>query len=328
MVINEKLKFGFALPQGWRWLDEGQGTTAVEQYHFSRKIAQIAEETGYDSVYAYDHLIPNYEENLEKNFFECYTLLSAIMANTTKLRIGQIVTCNSFRNPALLAKMLSTLDVIGNGRAELGIGAGWHEREYISYGYKYPSAIERINQLSESLSIIKAMWVERKATFTGQYFSVKDAFCYPKPVQKPHPTIMVGGTGEKHLLRIAAKHANRYNNPFSSPLQFKRKVSVLKEHCTTVGRDYEEIEKSVLLRCLIRESDDEINKNIKKWKRKGETIEQFKKRICSNIIGTPEQVVSKLNQYVDLGVTHIILHFIAINEQCIKLFYRDVIKKM
>jgi F420-dependent oxidoreductase-like protein len=328
MVINEKLQFGFALPQGWRWLDEGQGTTAVEQYKFSRRIAQIAEETGYDSVYAYDHLIPSYEENLEKNFFECYTLLSAIMANTTKLRIGQIVTCNSFRNPALLAKMLSTLDAIGNGRAELGIGAGWYEGEYLSFGYKYPSSIERIVQLSESLNIIKAMWVERKATFAGQYFSVKDAFCYPKPVQKPHPTIMVGGTGEKHLLRVVAKYANRYNNPFSSPLHFKRKVSILKEHCTTVGRDYKEIEKSVLLRCLIRESDDELNKNIEKWKRKDETIEQFKKRLCSNIIGTPEQVVSKLNQYVDLGVTHVILHFIAINEQCIKLFYRNVIKNM
>jgi alkanesulfonate monooxygenase SsuD/methylene tetrahydromethanopterin reductase-like flavin-dependent oxidoreductase (luciferase family) len=225
--------------------------------------------------------------------------------------------------------MLSTLDVISNGRIELGLGAGWHKREYNSYGYDYPSDKMRIKQLDESLSIIRAMWVKRNATFIGQYYSIKNAVCYPKPVQKPHPTIMVGGCGEKYLLRIVAKHADRYNMPFGSPLQLQRKISVLKEHCRIIGRNYKEIEKSIILRCLIRETEDELHQNIRKWKRKDETTEHFKKRIDNNIVlGTPEHVVSDLKQYVDVGVTHFILHFVGFNIQCLKLFNSKVIKKI
>jgi len=225
--------------------------------------------------------------------------------------------------------MLSTLDVISNGRIELGLGAGWYKDEYISYGYNYPTDKSRINQLDESLNIIKAMWIKKSATFIGKHYSIKDAICYPKPVQKPHPTIMVGGSGEKYLLRVVAKHADRYNMPYSSPLQLQRKISVLKEHCRIIGRDYREIEKSVILRCLIRETEDELHRNIRKWKRKDETTEHFKKRIGTNIVlGTPEHVVSELKEYVDLGVTHFILHFVALNVRCLKLFSSKVIKKI
>jgi alkanesulfonate monooxygenase SsuD/methylene tetrahydromethanopterin reductase-like flavin-dependent oxidoreductase (luciferase family) len=225
--------------------------------------------------------------------------------------------------------MLSTIDVISNGRIELGIGAGWYSGEFMSYGYKYAPYSVRINQLDESLNIIKAMWMERRATFTGQYFSIENAVCYPKPIQIPHPTIMIGGSGEKYLLRLVAKHANRYNSPFCSPKQFGRKISILKDHCRIIGRDFKAIEKSVILKCLIRETENDLDENIKKWKRKEETIEQFKQRLdCNTIIGTPEQIISKLKEYTDLGVTHIILHFIALNEQCLKLFNSKVIKKI
>jgi alkanesulfonate monooxygenase SsuD/methylene tetrahydromethanopterin reductase-like flavin-dependent oxidoreductase (luciferase family) len=171
--------------------------------------------------------------------------------------------------------------------------------------------------------------MERRATFTGQYFSIENAVCYPKPIQMPHPTIMIGGSGEKYLLRVVAKHANRYNSPFCSPKQFGRKSSILEDHCRIIGRDFKEIEKSVILKCLIRETENDLDENIKKWKRKEETIEQFKQRLdCNTIIGTPEQVISKLKEYTDLGATHIILHFIALNEQCLKLFNSKVIKKI
>jgi F420-dependent oxidoreductase-like protein len=329
LLSKRKLQFGFALPQGWRWLDDIPGTTSVKQYEFSKKIAQTADRLGYDSAYAYDHFIPYFKQNLEVNFFECYILLSAIAASTKKLRMGQIVTCNSYRNPALLTKMLSTMDVISNGRVELGIGAGWYEEEYRSYGYDYPSNTIRVKQLDESLSIIKAMWTERRATFSGQYFSVKDAICNPKPVQKPHPTIMVGGSGEKYLLRVAAKHADRYNHPFGYPEELKRKISILKAHCDDVGRDHKEIELSVVIRCLIRETEEEIQKQINSWKGKDETIEQFKKRIDGQAaIGTPEQVISRLNEYIDLGLTHFIIHFIGLNERTLRLFDSKVIKKI
>jgi len=328
-MTKAELKFGFAVPQGWRWLDEGLGNTAVKQYQFSRKVVQIAEAIGYNSVYAYDHFFPIFKENHEKNFFECYTLISAIAATTKRLKIGQIVSCNSFRNPSLLAKMLSTLDAISNGRIELGLGAGWYKDEYNSYGYDYLPDKMRIKQLDEALSIIRAMWVKRNATFIGQYYSIKDAVCYPKPVQKPHPTIMVGGSGEKYLLRVVAKHADRYNLPYGSPLQLQRKISVLKEHCTIIGRDYNEIEKSLILRCLIRETEDELHRNIRKWKRNDETAEHFKQRIDNNVVlGTPEHIVSELKKYIDLGVTHFILHFVGFNLQCLNLFNSKVIKKI
>src|ERR687887_592986 len=193
----------------------------------------------FDSIYAYDHLIPHYKDDIEKNIFECFTLLSSLAVITKKVKIGQIVVCNSYRNPSLLAKMLSTLDIISSGRVELGIGAGWYEQEYVAYGYDFASNRTRIMQLDESLSILKAMWTEKYASFEGKYYKIKDAICNPKPIQKPHPLIMVGGSGEKYLLKVVARHADRYNLFFGSPDEIKRKISLLKEYCSSVGRNYE-----------------------------------------------------------------------------------------
>ena len=145
------------------------------------------------------------------------------LAVTNRVKVGQVVTCNSYRNPALLAKMISTLDVISNGRAELGMGAGWHKEEYIQYGYDFPPALIRIGQLDESISVIKSMWTQKRATFRGKYYSVNDAICNPKPIQKPHPVIMVGGEGERYLLKVVAKHADRYNHPCGSVQGTKKK---------------------------------------------------------------------------------------------------------
>jgi alkanesulfonate monooxygenase SsuD/methylene tetrahydromethanopterin reductase-like flavin-dependent oxidoreductase (luciferase family) len=142
---------------------------------FSKEIAITADNLGFDSIYAYDHLIPFFRDDTEKNIFECCTLLSASAAITNKIRLGQIVTCNSYRNPALLAKMLSTLDVISNGRIELRIGAGWYEKEYVAFGYNFPSHLTRIRQLDESISIIKELWTRKSATFSGRYYKVREA---------------------------------------------------------------------------------------------------------------------------------------------------------
>ena len=142
-------------------------------------------------------------------------------------------------NPALLAKMLSTLDIISEGRIELGIGAGWHKEEYRQYGYNFPPAPIRIEQLDEAITIVKSMWTEGRATFRGKHYSINGAICNPKPVQKPHPVIMVGGEGERYLLKIAAKHADRYNHPCGTIKTLKRKISILKEYCISIGRDHE-----------------------------------------------------------------------------------------
>jgi alkanesulfonate monooxygenase SsuD/methylene tetrahydromethanopterin reductase-like flavin-dependent oxidoreductase (luciferase family) len=325
--LGRNYTFGVVLPQGWRWLDDN-GDTALEQYQFSKNIAELSDGLGYSSAYAYDHMRGGSFsiENHDKNFFESLVLLTSIIPNTKRLRIGQIVLSNSFRNPSLLAKMVSTMDVISNGRVELGIGAGWIEDEYLAYGYDYLSAVDRIRQLEESLCIIRKMWTEKKSTFQGKYYSIKDATCNPKPIQKPYPKIMVGGTG-RHLLKVVAKHADRYNHPFSSPNDIELKLHTLKDHCMVVGRNYHDIELSVLIRCLLVDSYDDLNDVIKAWKKELENLGDFEKRI-SAIVGTPEDIITKINKYIDIGITHFIIHFIGLNENTIRLFDSKVIKKI
>src|SRR5215831_9307192 len=285
------IKFGLVIPQGWRWL-ANHGSSSVEQYEYSRRIARLADALHYHSAYVYDHLWGGSIEknNRDKNFFECFSMLPAIIENTERIRIGQIVTCNSYRNPALISKIISTLDVMSRGRIELGIGAGWSEDEYVSFGfpYPYPSALVRIKQLEEALAIIKLMWTKSESTFSGQYYSIKGALCYPKPLQRPWPTIMVGGTGEAYLLKVVAKYADRYNIPFtSSPDIVKRKVSVLKQHCDTIGRPADSIENSIIVRCLIRKDHDDIMKKIRESKIRPYRINNFRQRVAA-IVGTPQ----------------------------------------
>jgi F420-dependent oxidoreductase-like protein len=315
-----KIRFSLIIPQGWRWLDYN-GTSALEQYAFTKNIVQEAERYGYYSAYAYDHLWggANFRANHDKNFFECFTLLSSLIPITQKIRLGQIVTSNSYRNPALLAKMISTMDVISNGRMDLGIGAGWYEEEYTAFGYQYPRSAIRIKQLDEALSIIKLLWTQPTATFLGEHYIIKDAICNPKPIHRPHPPIMVGGTGEKYLLKTVARHADGYNHPFAPASQVRNRLSALKDHCNTLGRDYQEIELSVLIRCLVRENQGELNNEILKIKTENESHDAFEKRV-SAFVGTPEQVYSKLHDFVDLGITHFILHFVGLNRQALKAF--------
>jgi F420-dependent oxidoreductase-like protein len=333
MSDNNNIKFGLTIPQGWRGgdLPLEEENNPIKQYEFSKSIAKTADNSNFDSIYAYDHLIPHYKDDTEKNIFECFTLLSATTAITERIKIGQVVVCNSYRNPSLLAKMLSTLDVISNGRVELGIGGGWYEEEYMAYGYDFPSNVTRIKQLDESLQIIKAMWTEkRQASFEGKYYTIKNAICNPKPIQKPHPLIMVGGSGEKYLLKVVAKHADRYNLFFGSTDEMKRKIFLLKEHCNSIGRDYkEDIQFSVVLPCIIGESQEEVNNALMQHKRKDKSVEQYIQYLVDGVtIGTPEKILQGLRTYVDIGVRHFILHFIGLNDAVLRLFDSKVIRRI
>jgi F420-dependent oxidoreductase-like protein len=327
---NNKLLFGLTMPQGWRGGDlplEAENDP-IKQYEFSKSIAIEAENLGFDMLYTYDHLIPHYKDDIEKNILECFILLSATAAITKKIKIGQIVTCNSYRNPALLAKMTSTLDIISKGRTELGIGAGWYEDEYIAYGYNFLSNIARIKQLDESLCIIKSMWTEKRTTFEGRYYQVKNSICNPKPIQKPHPTIMVGGSGEKYLLKVVAKHADRYNLFFGSSKEMKKKISILKEYCNSIGRHHNEIQYSVVLPCIIGESEEVTDKILTQYKN-DKTKEQLIQYLVGGIaIGTPEKVIKGLSEYVDIGVNHFIMHFKGLNDNTLKLFHSKIISKI
>ncbi len=328
---NPKLQFGLTIPQGWRGgdLDLEEENNPIKQFEFSKSIVITADKVGFDSLYAYDHLIPFFKDDIEKNIFECFTLLSTIATITRRIKIGQIVTCNSYRNPGLLAKMVSTLDVISNGRIELGIGAGWHEREYLAYGYDFPSHIERIKQLDESLSIIKKMWTKKSISYIGQYYKLKNAICNPKPIQKPHPTIMVGGSGEKYLLKVVAKHANRYNIFFGTPQEMKRKITILKDHCSKIRRDNKEVQFSVVLPCIITESGEDIKQVAARYKRRDKTVDQYLDSVAGGItIGTPEKIINGLNQYIELGVSHFIIQFKDLNNSILKLFRSQIINKI
>ena len=310
-----KIKFGLVIPQGWG--NDLPHVSSAEQFNYSRDIAIAAEKNGFDSAYVYDHFIPHYKYPSNGNFFECYTLLSALSTFTKMIKLGQIVTCNSYRNPALLAKMLSTLDVITRGRVEMGIGAGWYEKEYNAYGYSYLSNVVRILQLEESIQIIKKLWTMKIANFRGKYYSINNAICSPKPIQKPHPTIMVGGSGEKYLLKVAARYADRYNLYFGTPEEMSRKINVLKDYNTK----HRKIEYSIVLPCMIVRENEDLIKIIKKLKKGKMTVEQYKKSIAGGLtVGTIDDIVDGISKYVNIGVSHFIFHFLILDRSVLKKF--------
>jgi len=310
-----KIKFGLVIPQGWR--NDLPHVSSAEQFNYSRDIAIAAEKNGFDSAYVYDHFIPHYKYPAKGNFFECYTLLSALSTFTKMIKLGQIVTCNSYRNPALLAKMLSTLDVITRGRVEMGIGAGWYEKEYNAYGYSYLSNVVRILQLEESIQIIKKLWTMKIANFRGKYYSINNAICSPKPIQKPHPTIMVGGSGEKYLLKVAARYADRYNLYFGTPEEMSRKINVLKDYNTK----HRKIEYSIVLPCMIVRENEDLKKIIKKLKKGKMSVEQYKKSIAGGLtVGTIDDIVDGISKYVNIGVSHFIFHFLILDRSVLKKF--------
>ena len=319
-----KVQIGLTLPQGW--LDEFPTEHPYEQFLFSKKVALTAEKLGYVAGYVYDHFVSHPSNDRSDTLFEAYMLLSAISSVTSKLRIGQIVTSNSFRHPSLLAKMTSTLDAISNGRLEFGMGAGWFESEYDSYGYKFDDLKTRVEQLDESITIIKKMWQNQKSSFKGKHYSIKNAICNPKPVQKPHPPIIVGGGG-KMLMKVAAKHATRYNHPFGTAEILEEKIKLLHENCKLIKRDHNEIENSVLLRVLVGKDKDDVKDIVSKLKKKNESIADFIIRSKDSIaLGTPDEVTSYLEQYTKIGISYFIVNFIGMSKslEMLSLFSRKV----
>lgn len=324
----KSIQVGLTLPQGW--LDEFPTKNPHEHFLFSKEVALRAEKLGYNAGYVYDHFVPYPGDNRHGPFLEAYTLLSAIASITSKLRIGQVVTCNSYRQPSMLAKVTSTLDVISNGRLEFGIGAGWFEYEYNSYGYKFDDAPSRIEQLDESLTIIKKMWQNEKSSFNGKHYFVKYAICNPKPIQHPHPPIMVGGAGNK-LMEVVAKHATRYNHPFGTPDILEEKINLLKAKCKVIQRSPEEIENSVLLRVLVGKDSDDVKEIVSKLKKKNESVAEFILRSKDSIaLGTPEEVTDYLDRYVKIGIRYLIVNFIGLSKslEMLSLFSRKVIPRL
>ena len=277
--------------------------------------AEMAERLGYHSFWLVDHFWTLGMPDVD--LLEAVTMMSALAARTERVRIGTLVLCNSFRNPALLAKSLTTIDHISNGRLEVGLGAGWMEQEYRANGYEFPSVGTRLRQLEEGLQILKAMFTENRATFKGRYYTVTDAPNNPKPVQKPHPPIMIGGAGEKVMLRLVAKYADRWNCP-AGYRDFKKTLGVLHEHCRAVARDPKEITVSEQLMICIGANKAEADQ---KW----EMAKGRKPFSFTAVKGTPDEVVKQLRERVRWGITMFTIMFADMAPpQTVELFAREV----
>lgn len=290
-----------------------------------KREATECEKLGYYAIWLTDHFFPLFGTRVffgvpSMPRYECWTSLSAIASVTEKLRLGTLVLCNSYREPSVLAKMASTLDNISNGRLEFGIGAGWYEAEYRAYGIPFERASVRISRLREGVQVIKKMWTEEKPRFEGMYYTIRDAFCNPKPVQKPHPPIWIGGSGEKLLLKVVAELADGCNvaSWAGKPEDFKHKIAILENHCSSVGRDINEIQKSWAGSVLIAETEEEAKERIKRYvqmriqmlREMGrDTTSLSEDQLKPSIAGTPEHCVERIKAYVNAGATHFMLYF-------------------
>jgi F420-dependent oxidoreductase-like protein len=205
-----------------------------------------ADRLGFDTAWAHDHLLN--QNDLSAPEEEGWTILAALLALSSRIRGGLMVTANTFRHPGVLAKMATTVDRISNGRLDVGLGAGWLEAEHEQYGIPLPPPGERLRMLDEACQVMLALWTQERATFEGVHYRLREAYHEPKPVQRPHPPLVIGGSGEKLTLRIVAKHASEWNFNGKSPDEFDHKQRVLADHCAAVGRDPGEIERSVQFR--------------------------------------------------------------------------------
>ncbi|MEZ4707794.1 MAG: LLM class F420-dependent oxidoreductase [Caldilineaceae bacterium] len=201
----------------------------------------------FDHAWLFDHYAPIYSD-VSGPCLEGWTTLAALAAETSRIRLGLMVTGNTYRHPAVLASIAATVDIVSNGRLDIGIGAGWNEYEHASMGIPLYKPGERIRRLDESCQMMKQLFTQELTTFDGRYYQLKDARREPKPVQKPHPPFLIGGSGEQLTLRVAAKHADIWNFVAGPVDVFQHKVAVLKEHCATVGRNFDEIVLSTQVR--------------------------------------------------------------------------------
>ena len=301
--VEGDLAFGVFVPQGWKL--EYTGWSAADAWARSVELAQLAEELGYDHIWVYDHVetVPRREPT---HMFEAFTMLSALSQQTSRVGLGQLVTCAAYRNVGLLAKEAACLDVYSGGRLVFGLGAGWYEREYQAYGWEFPAARERLRILDEALEVIPRLWSEETVSFDGAHLHLDGAFCDPKPIQQP-PPILVGGGGEQVTLRIAARHAHLTN--WQADIEaFRRKSQLLAGYCDEIGRDPDEIVRTHGPDCRIFDTDAEA----RAWCRTPggghlsghDDVDGY---LRDSLVGTVEQVAEKAQAYVDAGCRQFIV---------------------
>jgi alkanesulfonate monooxygenase SsuD/methylene tetrahydromethanopterin reductase-like flavin-dependent oxidoreductase (luciferase family) len=272
----------------------------------------------FDSVWVDDHLFPGFSGlSNDTPYLECLTTIAHLAALHPTLTFGASVVCQSYRNPALLAKMAANLHLLTGGRFLFGLGAGWMEEEYRAYNFDFPAASVRIDQLEETIQIVRRMWTEVSASFAGTYYRIESAYCTPRP--DPIPPLLIGGGGEQKTLRVVAKYADWWNLPGGTADNYAHKLDVLRQHCQAVGRNYDEIVKTWSAEGIaIAETEAEAQRIA--------AASPYKKDV---LVGTPAQVAEQLQAFVDLGVGYLIVRVIDFPATAgVDLFAHDVIPRL
>jgi F420-dependent oxidoreductase-like protein len=261
------------------------------------------EETGWDSACVTDHFMPNTRDPVDETL-ECWTALAGLALTTKRMRIGTLVTGNTYRHPAVVAKMAANVDIMSGGRLICGIGAAWQKNEHEAYGIPFYTVGERLNRFEEACQVLLGLWTEHKCTFQGKYYQLHDAPLYPKPVQKPHPELLIGGGGERRTLRIAAKYATHWNC-WAGPETMKRKIHILQEHCAAVGRDPATITCSANMPLLFSDEPEEVEQLIASVNRRYGWPEPYVRDLL--LAGSPAQMQEKIGQLRDIGIDQIFI---------------------
>ena len=305
MVHKPLMGFGYNPPCGERGFETITRRDFLTDLHRACDVASQS----FDSLWTSDHL--NYETEFR---VECWTLLTWIASRYPGPRLGTVVLCNGFRNPALTAKMAASIQELSSGRLIMGYGAGWHEGEHRSYGYDFPSAGTRIAMFEEGVKIMKAMWIQSPASFNGKYYQVDEVHSEPRP--DPLPVLMLGGSGERKTLRVVAEHADWWNITMAPRDVLVHKLDVLRKHCEAVGRDYDDIRKTLAPRFYIHKDH-------------AKALEMAGDRLGGSapvIAGDPVAVREKLMELVELGFDYSIATFPQFQElDDMKLFVDQVL---
>ncbi len=273
-------------------------------------IARDAESLGFSHFWTSDHLFLRPEEP-ETGCLEAWSLLAALSQVTTRLRLGTLVTCQSYRSPPLLAKVAAGVDVMSGGRLEFGVGAGWKEVEYAAYGYAFPPIRVRVSQLVDTLEIVRAMWTTDRVTYRGRHYSVVDAPCAPKPLQRPHPPILVGAFGDR-MFRVVARYADAVNfrGWFLSPENYGKALDRLRDACAKEGRSFDSVRKTHGSYAIVASTQAEVEaiaaEVSARW---AGSAQERENRLREAIVGTPAEVREQIRAYEALDVCQVMFLF-------------------
>lgn len=299
----KELEFGLFVPQGWKF--DLVGIDPEDHWETMLGVARKADEGPFDSIWVFDHLHTHPTPTREATH-EAWTLMAAFAAATQRVRLGQMCTCIAYRNPAYLAKVAATVDMISGGRTIMGIGAGWYEHEWLAYGYGFPAVGDRLGALHDGVRIMDALWRDGEATFEGKYFSVDGAICQPKPLQQGGIPMWIAGGGEKRTLKYVARYGAACN--IGGPLEtFQHKLGVLRDHCEKEGRDPAEITVSANTVVLLADTEEEAQRKLREVEERGAAAGAESTPVAGCFAGTSKGLVAHLSERIEAGLEYPIL---------------------